>query len=119
MARFNEQRAIDDIRLLALDMINEAGSGHPGVALGAAPTLYTLFMKHMNYDLERKNWINRDRFVLSAGHASALLYAIGFYLTDDYSIVDLHNYRRLDSLTPGHPEYNLKTRVEATTGPLG
>ena len=57
MARFNEQRAIDDIRLLALDMINEAGSGHPGVALGAAPTLYTLFMKHMNYDLERKNWI--------------------------------------------------------------
>lgn len=119
MARFNEQRAIDDIRLLALDMINEAGSGHPGVALGAAPTLYTLFMKHLNYDLERKNWANRDRFVLSAGHASALLYAIGFYLTDDYSIVDLHNYRRLDSLTPGHPEYNLKTRVEVTTGPLG
>lgn len=119
MAKFNEKRAINDIRLLALDMINEAGSGHPGVALGAAPTIYTLFMKHLNYDLERKNWINRDRFVLSAGHASSLLYAIGFYLTDDYSIVDLHNYRRLDSLTPGHPEYNIKTRVEMTTGPLG
>ena len=119
MARYNEQRAIDDVRLLALDMIKEAGSGHPGVVLGAAPTLYTLFMKHMNYDLERRDWTNRDRFVLSAGHASALLYAIGFYLTDDYSLVDLHNFRRLDSLTPGHPEYNLKTRVEVTTGALG
>lgn len=119
MARFNEQRAIDDIRLLALDMIHEAGSGHPGIVLGAAPTLYTLFMKHLIFDIERKNWVNRDRFVLSAGHASALLYALGFYLTDDYSVVDLHNFRRLDSLTPGHPEYNIKTRVEVTTGPLG
>ena len=119
MARFREQRAIDDIRLLALDMINEAGSGHPGVVLGAAPTLYTLFMKHLVFDIERKNWVNRDRFVLSAGHASALLYALEFYLTDDYSVVDLHNFRMLDSNTPGHPEYNLKTRIEATTGPLG
>lgn len=119
MARFNEQRAINDIRLLALDMIKEAGSGHPGIVLDAAPIMYTLFMKHLNYDLERKNWANRDRFVLSAGHASALLYATGFYLSNDYSIVDLHNYRKLDSNTPGHPEYNLKTRVEVTTGPLG
>lgn len=119
MARFNEQRAINDIRLLALDMIKEAGSGHPGIALDAAPIMYTLFMKHLNYDIERKNWANRDRFILSAGHASALLYATGFYLSNDYSIVDLHNFRKLDSNTPGHPEYNLKNRVEMTTGPLG
>ena len=119
MARFKEQRAIDDIRLLALDMIHEAGSGHPGIVLGAAPTLYTLFMNHLVYDLERKDWVNRDRFVLSAGHASALMYALGFYLNDDFSVADLHNFRRLDSLTPGHPEYNLKTRIEVTTGALG
>lgn len=119
MARFSEQRAIDDIRLLALDMINEAGSGHPGVVLGAAPTLYTLFMKHLVFDLDRRDWANRDRFVLSCGHASALLYALEFYLTDDYNIGDLHNFRRLDSVTPGHPEYNVKKRIEVSTGPLG
>ena len=64
MSKYNEKRAINDIRLLALDMINEAGSGHPGIALGAAPILYTLFKNHLNFDLERKDWINRDRFVL-------------------------------------------------------
>ena len=65
MSKYDEKRAINDIRLLALDMINEAGSGHPGIALGAAPILYTLFKNHLNFDLERKDWINRDRFVLS------------------------------------------------------
>jgi len=119
MNKYNEKRAINDIRLLALDMINEAGSGHPGIALGAAPTLYTLFKNHIDFDLDRNKWINRDRFVMSAGHGSALLYATLFYLTDDYSIMDLHNFRKLDSMTPGHPEYDLSHRIETTTGPLG
>lgn len=119
MSKYDEKRAINDIRLLALDMINEAGSGHPGIALGAAPILYTLFKNHLNFDLERKDWINRDRFVLSAGHGSALLYATLFYLTDDYNMVDLRNFRKLDSMTPGHPEYDINHRIETTTGPLG
>ncbi len=119
MSKYDEKRAINDIRLLALDMINEAGSGHPGIALGAAPILYTLFKNHLNFDLERKDWINRDRFVLSAGHGSALLYATLFYLTDDYNMVDLRNFRKIDSMTPGHPEYDINHRIETTTGPLG
>lgn len=119
MSKYDEKRAINDIRLLALDMINEAGSGHPGIALGVAPILYTLFKNHLNFDLERKDWINRDRFVLSAGHGSALLYATLFYLTDDYNMVDLRNFRKLDSMTPGHPEYDINHRIETTTGPLG
>ena len=71
MSKLNEKKMIDDIRILSLDMINNAGSGHPGIALSAAPMMYTLFANHMVYDIEKRNWPNRDRFVLSAGHASA------------------------------------------------
>lgn len=117
--KINEKRAISDIRLLSLDMINEAQSGHPGISLGAAPILFTLFTYHLKFDLERKAWCNRDRFVMSAGHGSALLYATLFYILDDYSIEDLKNYRKISSETPGHPEYNLKHRIEMSTGPLG
>ncbi len=119
MSKLNEKKMIDEIRLLALDMIDDAGSGHPGIALSAAPTLYTLFANHMVYDLEKKDWPNRDRFILSAGHASALLYAVMYATTEDFTIEDLREFRHLNSQTPGHPELNIDKRIEATTGALG
>lgn len=117
--KLNEKRIVSDIRLLALDMINNAKSGHPGIALGMAPAMYTLFAYHLKFDLERKSWCNRDRFVLSCGHASALLYASMFYCLDDYSLDELKDFRKISSNLTGHPEYNLKNRVECTTGLLG
>lgn len=117
--KLNEKRMVNDIRLLALDMINNAGSGHPGIALGCAPVLYTLFTYHLKFDLERKTWCNRDRFVMSAGHGSALLYAAQFYCMDDFEIDELKSYRKIASPTSGHPEYDLNHRIEMTTGPLG
>lgn len=119
MSKLNEKKMIDEIRLLALDMIDNAGSGHPGVALSAAPMMYSLFANQMVYDLEKPDWPNRDRFVLSAGHASALLYATIYATTEDYTIDELKNFRRLNSTTPGHPELNISKRIEATTGSLG
>lgn len=117
--KLNEKRIVNDIRLLALDMINAAGSGHPGIALDAAPTLYTLFAYHLKFDLERKAWCNRDRFVLSAGHGSALLYSTLYYLLDEFNLEELKNFRKINSQCTGHPEYNLNNRIEVTTGPLG
>lgn len=120
MAKVNDKKMINNIRSLALDMINEAGSGHPGIALGAAPIIYTLFTNHLNFDLNKKDWCNRDRFVMSAGHGSALLYAMLYCVNEnDYNINDLKNFRNLYSHTPGHPEYNLNYRIESSTGPLG
>ena len=117
--KLNEKRIINDIRLLSLDMINKASSGHPGIALSFAPTVYTLLAYHLKFDLERKSWCNRDRLVLSAGHGSALLYASLFYCLDEYSIEELKNFRKIASSTSGHPEYNLNNRIEVTSGPLG
>jgi len=117
--KLNEKRIVNDIRLLALDMIHNAGSGHPGIALGAAPILYTLFAYHLKFDLERKDWCNRDRFIMSAGHGSALLYSALHYCLDEYNIEELKKFRKLKSTTTGHPEYNLNSRIEMTTGPLG
>ena len=120
MTKLNDKKMINDIRSLALDMIHEAGSGHPGIALGAAPMLYTLYTYHLKLDLNKKDWCNRDRFVLSCGHASALLYAVLFCIDEgNYNLNDLKNYRNLYSHTPGHPEYNLDKMIECTTGPLG
>lgn len=119
MSKFSEKRAVNDIRLLALDMIDEAGTGHPGIALGAAPIVYSVIANNLVMDIEKKDWFNRDRFVMSAGHGSALLYATLFACCDDYSIDDLKNFRKLDSVTPGHPAYDLDHRIEVTTGPLG
>lgn len=119
MSKINEKRMIDDIRLLSLDMINNAKSGHPGIALSAAPMLYTLFANHMVYDLDNPNWCNRDRFIMSAGHGSALLYATQYAITEDFTIEELKKFRHINSSTKGHPELNIDKRIEATTGALG
>ena len=114
-----DEIAVMSIRNLVIDMINKAKSGHPGMALGSAAILHTLFSRHMNIDPSHPNWMNRDRFVLSAGHASSLLYALlhlnGFKL----SINDIKSFRQLGSLTPGHPENGHTEGVDATSGPLG
>lgn len=114
-----EKKIVDSIRCLGIDMIQEAGSGHPGIVLGAAPILYTLYAKHLKINPSDDKWYNRDRFVLSAGHASALLYATLFMAGYDLSIEDLKNFRKLDSKTPGHPEYGITPGVDVSTGPLG
>lgn len=120
MPKLNDKRMINDVRSLSLDMINEAGSGHPGICLGAAPILYALYTYHLNFDLNKNDWCSRDRFVLSSGHASALLYATLFCVDEsNYNLNDLKNYRNIYSHTPGHPKYNLDKKIECTTGPLG
>src|SRR5574344_606278 len=111
--------ALGAIRSLAIDMTNKAKSGHPGMALDAAPILYTLFKNHLISDPKNPEWINRDRFVLSAGHASSLLYAMLHLCGYGLSMDDLKNFRQLGSLTPGHPEYGHTSGVDATAGPLG
>lgn len=119
MSKFNEKLVVNNIRSLGIDMIHEANSGHPGIVLGASPIIYTLFAHHMKFHTGYPNWCNRDRFVLSAGHGSAMLYATLFMNGYDYTIDDLKAFRSLDSITPGHPEYNINLGIEMTTGPLG
>lgn len=114
-----EQLSVATIRSLAIDMINKANSGHPGMALGSAPILYTLFTKHLVASPKESEWINRDRFVLSAGHASSLLYTMLHLCGYKVSMDDLKSFRQLGSLTPGHPEYHWTDGVDATSGPLG
>lgn len=111
--------SIATIRSLGIDTINKAKSGHPGMVLGAAPALFTLFDKELNIYHKDSSWINRDRFVLASGHASALLYSLLHLSGYDVSIDDLKNFRQLHSLTPGHPEFSLTHGVDASSGPLG
>lgn len=114
----NDKLAIDTLKISGVAAINKANSGHPGIVLGAATMMHTLFTRHMKYDPKNPKWINRDRFILSAGHGSALLYAqlrlLGHITTDD-----MKSFRQWESITPGHPEYGMTTGVESTTGPLG
>ncbi|NLL44285.1 MAG: transketolase [Mollicutes bacterium] len=110
---------IDYIKSLGIDMINEAGSGHPGIVLGAAPIIYTLFSRHLIINPNDSKWPNRDRFILSAGHGSALLYATLYMAGYNLTIDDLKNFRRKGYKTPGHPEYGITPGVEVTSGPLG
>ena len=112
--------AVNAIRILAVDAVQQANSGHPGFPLGAAPIMYELFSNQMNHTSKDSKWFNRDRFILSAGHGSAMLYAtLHLFGYKDTTIEDLKNFRQFGSLTPGHPEYKHTDGVEATTGPLG
>lgn len=119
ISEINQQKIVDQIRCLGLDMIKEANSGHSGIVLGAAPILYTLYAHHMNIDPENPNYFNRDRFVMSAGHGSALLYATLYMAGYPIRLDDLKRFRQIDSITPGHPEYGVTPGVDCTTGPLG
>ena len=114
-----DEKRINTIRFLAVDAVQKANSGHPGMPLGAAAAAYTLWSRHMKHDPADPKWFNRDRFVLSAGHASALLYALLHVFGYDLTIDDLKSFRQLGSRTPGHPEYHHTAGVEVTTGPLG
>lgn len=111
--------SLNSLRILSIDMISYAKSGHPGICLGAAPIIYSLYANHLRINPQNPNWINRDRFVLSAAHGSALLYATLFMAGYDVSIDDLVEFRKLGSKTPGHPELGKTPGVDVSTGPLG
>lgn len=110
---------INTLRFLAVDAVENAKSGHPGLPLGAAPMAYILWDRFLRFNPQDPHWVNRDRFVLSAGHGSALLYALLHVTGFDVSLDDLKKFRKLNSITPGHPEYNKTPGIEASTGPLG
>lgn len=112
-------KSVNSIRVLAADAIQKANSGHPGLPLGSAPMAYELWAKHMNHNPSNPKWENRDRFILSGGHGSALLYSLLHFFGYGITIDDMKNFRQLGSKTPGHPEYGHTVGVEATTGPLG
>jgi len=114
-----EQQSINTIRTLSIDAIEKANSGHPGLPMGAAPMAYTLWTDFMNHNPKHSKWFNRDRFVLSAGHGSMLLYSLLHLSGYDVTMDDLKSFRQWDSRTPGHPEVHYTDGVEATTGPLG
>ncbi len=114
-----DERVINNIKSLGIDMINNAGSGHPGIVLGASSIIYTLFANHLIINPNDSDWLNRDRFVLSSGHGSAMLYSTLYLAGYDLYLDDLKRFRQINSKTPGHPEYGVTKRVECSTGPLG
>ena len=132
MAQDIDQLAINTIRTLSIDAVEKANSGHPGTPMSMAPVAYELWQNHLRYDPADPIWPNRDRFVLSAGHASMLIYSVLHLagvkrVDDDYNVLDepavslheIERFRQLHSRTPGHPEYRWTTGIETTTGPLG
>jgi transketolase len=114
-----ENKIINTLRILSVDMIEKANSGHPGMPLGCAPMMYVLWCKIMNFNPDNPLWKERDRFILSNGHGCALLYSMLYLLGYDYTLEDLQKFRQLHSKTPGHPEYNKSLGIEMSTGPLG
>ncbi len=113
-----DQLAVNTIRNLAIDAVEKANSGHPGMPMGAAPMAYQLWTKHMHHNPKNPKWFNRDRFVLSAGHGSILLYSLLHLSGYDLTIEDLKEFRQWQSRTPGHPEYRHTPGVDATTLPI-
>lgn len=114
-----DQVAVNTLRFLSIDEVEKAKSGHPGFPLGTAPLMYTVWDRFMNYNPKDPNWFNRDRFILSPGHGSALYYAMLHLAGYDVSVEQLKNFRQWGSITPGHPEYGVTPGVDASTGPLG
>ncbi|MFQ5380195.1 MAG: transketolase, partial [Dehalococcoidia bacterium] len=110
---------VNTLKTLAMDMVQKARSGHPGAPMGAAPMAFALWDRHLKHNPADPSWPDRDRFILSAGHASALLYSLLHVTGYELSLDELKRFRQLGSLTPGHPEHGLTPGVEATTGPLG
>src|SRR6056297_1388443 len=110
---------INTLRTLSIDAIEKAKSGHPGAPMGMAPAAYVLWKKHLRHNPQNPDWYDRDRFILSAGHASMLLYSLLYLFGYDLSLDDIKEFRQWKSITPGHPEYRITPGVETTTGPLG
>ena len=119
MSDTHDEQCINTLRFLSVDMVQRANSGHPGLPLGAAPMAYALWTRHLKHHPANPHWVNRDRFVLSAGHGSALLYSLLYVTGYDLSLNDLKQFRQWGSRTPGHPERSHTAGVEVTTGPLG
>ncbi|HHZ11655.1 MAG TPA: transketolase, partial [Acholeplasmataceae bacterium] len=114
-----EKLAIQTLRVLSVEQSTKAASGHPGIALGAAPIIHTLYSRFLKAATYEPNWINRDRFILAAGHGSSLLYSMLHLAGYGIKKEDLENFRQYGSITPGHPEIHLTPGVDATSGPLG
>src|SRR5213080_2696243 len=119
MSQSTEQLCVNAIRMLSVDAVEKAKSGHPRAPMGLAPTAYLLWTRFMKYNPRNPSWPDRDRFVLSAGHGSMLLYSLLYLTGYDVSLEQIKRFRQWGSLTPGHPESHLTPGVEATTGPLG
>ena len=114
-----DERRIDAIRFLSVDAVQRANSGHPGMPLGAAAAAYTLWTRHLRFNPKDPGWFDRDRFVLSAGHGSMLLYSLLYLTGYALTLQDIERFRQFESKTPGHPEARHTPGVEVTTGPLG
>jgi transketolase len=114
-----ESRAIKTLRYLSVDGVQTANSGHPGLPMGTAAIAYTIWTRHLKVNPSNPNWFNRDRFILSGGHGSMLVYSLLYLTGFDLTLDDLKNFRQWGSRTPGHPEYGKTPGVEVTTGPLG
>ena len=115
----SSQLTINTIRVLSAEAVEKAKSGHPGIALGAAPIAYSLWQNALTFNPKNSKWLNRDRFILSAGHGSMLNYSLLHLYGYKLTIEDIKNFRQFGSKTPGHPEYNHTDGVETSTGPLG
>src|ERR687890_2114579 len=114
-----EKLSVDTVRTLSMDAVQQANSGHPGTPMALAPVAYVLYTRHMRHNPADPGWPNRDRFVLSCGHASMLVYSALYLSGYDLTLDDLKQFRQWESRTPGHPEYGYTPGVETTTGPLG